>query len=55
MHILYFMTKQSNSPEEAHQKTGKALVIFQSPSNFSEKKKKKKLLTDKIMTNLLSQ
>lgn len=54
MHILYFMTKQSNSPEEAHQKTGKALVIFQSPSNFSEKKKKK-LLTDKIMTNLLSQ
>lgn len=45
------MTKLSNGPEEEHQKTGKSLVIFQSPSNFS---KKRILLTDRIMTNLLS-
>ena len=41
------MTKQSNSPEEAHQKTEKALVIFQSPSNFSEKTKQNKKKPDR--------
>lgn len=39
-HTLYFMTKQSNGPEREHQKTGKSLVIFQSPTNSASGKKK---------------